>query len=192
MKIKSIFLILFFFHLCSCTQDRKDAEDHKRVTDELLWGIERIEPEIQKREPDTEDLSAKIKSLLVTNMSVEGQWDSHYWHDGVFLTVKKGREGRLEVHYYASGDLASWRLERTAAFKKGVLELDRPVMEYVPYKPYRHFYLITTPKGIRLVSQPLIRDWVLDKNPTNWNTVVVDENMLVKTETDASKKKMHH
>ena len=105
---------------------------------------------------DFENLSSNF-SNLVTNFIIEGEWDSSYWHDGVHLLIKKVEANKYEVLYFARGDLDSWLIKRTAFFKNGVLELNKPVEEYMPLGTYKHFYLLKLNEGVRLISQPLAR-----------------------------------
>ena len=35
----------------------------------------------------------------------------------------------------------------------GVLEINKPVKEYAPHTPYKHFYMVQTPDGVRLADR---------------------------------------
>lgn len=153
------------------------------------WELEHGEKEVDLAlaasdwPSDTTNLASQIKQWIVTNVSVTGQWDSKYWHDGIHLTITARKDGKYDVLYYARGDMDSWRNKRVARFEGGICELDKPVMEYSWVYLYKHFYMIRTyhGHGIRLASQRIIRDWVLGVKPEDVNPLVVDENMLTKT-----------
>lgn len=130
---------------------------------------EYIEKKLRAEKADTEDLSPKLGSALSKGDKIEGQWDSHYWHDGPHLTIRKTEGNKYRVTLYARGDLSSFQLERIATFKAGVLTFDKPVMEYLPVKPYIRFYLLKTPHGPRFASQALVRRDVIGKKRVDWD-----------------------
>jgi hypothetical protein len=143
------------FYKSSATFDLKSIMEN---TSYLL--SKQSEEEMVKKEGDFENLSKKIKNILVKDFDIEGQWDSYYHHDGVHLFIEKNDNNLFNIYYHASSDLWSWSFIRTATFKNGVLEFNKPVEEYSPYGTYKHFYLLKTPYGTRLVSQPRVRRYL--------------------------------
>lgn len=89
--------------------------------------------------------------------------------DGIFLDLKKCKDGKYDIEYQAGGDLAGWTLKRTGSFEAGVLRLDRPVQQYAPFPPFRFFYLMRTPLGIRLIDQRAVRFWIIDEKRERWD-----------------------
>ena len=178
--MKIIIAFLVFILLLASTGCRASNKQIQWIQEELEWGLNEIEPGLEKVKADKENLGSKINQFIVTNISVAGQWDSRYWHDGVHLIIIPRLNNEYDVVYYVRGDLGCWALKRKATFHAGILEFDKPVREYMPYTPYKYFYMIQTQKGVRLVSQPLIRDLILVKELETWNKGMFDELMLIK------------
>ena len=149
---------------CSSGLDRK----------RLDYGRQEIEPQISARTWDETNLANQITGWLVTNqVDITGQWVKREHDDGILLTIEKRKDGRYTVVFDADGDLARWTLMRTGTFAGGVFTLDRPVQGYVPFEPFRHFYLVQTPIGVRLISQPnvrfqLIEQKIMQLSARNW------------------------
>jgi hypothetical protein len=164
------FRLIMFLPIVSNAQQTVvviDSED-KNKTSTMSWdeylatSSKQVEDEISNQSDINDiDFSLYIKDILVKDIEITGNWYSCDWHDSEGLEIKK--ENDYKVTFMVYGDLASWKLERTATYSNGVIELNKPVLEYAPLMPYKKFYSVSTPFGDRLVSQQAVKDWVIDE-----------------------------
>ena len=158
LKMKAFGLVICFGGMAAgCLLNTLDRE---RVD----YGRAQVEPRIDAKAWDETNLVTQILAWVVTNdVDITGEWIKCAHDDGVCLRLKKQNAGRYAVVFDADGDLARWTLMRTGTLDSGILALDRPVQGYVPVQPFRFFYLVRTPIGDRLISQPDVRFWLLEK-----------------------------
>jgi hypothetical protein len=145
---------------------KKDKIPKKAEVDlsEIHSIEEMIEKELEGAKVDTSDLSTQLDPWIVKEADITGQWDSSGWHDGPHLTIMKRADGQYSVVFHARGDLLSWTLKRTASFRNGVLEFNRPVKEYLPLHPYKFFYLLKIKNELRFASHSIAKEYLLNKN----------------------------
>ena len=125
-----------------------------------------IELRLQRRplDLDTENLRSLMQQngIQLTNPiefqdSIKGKWAKYGHDDTVELTITASDEG-YDVLFDTCGDLAQWRLHRTAVVDNGTLLLNRPVVEYCPRR-FDRYYAITNPPKMCLVSQVDVRNY---------------------------------
>lgn len=154
-----------------------------QVDADLEWG-KHMELVMENETADVENLASYLGGFIVTNGNITGQWDSWGHDDGICLTIGCESKGSYPISFYARGDLASWRLERTATFSNGVLQLNRPVKPYLG-RSFTHFYLIRTPEELRFLSQHFVRFWRVENPSRKWDDSFFEyhgDRMLKKTE----------
>ncbi|MBI5687503.1 MAG: hypothetical protein HZC54_20725 [Verrucomicrobia bacterium] len=217
---RSIVLVALTWTALGCNGGRLDGHQVKQsgtavacVTNKLEYASVYIEPEISnllaKHQIDETNLASQLSPWIVKEqLDLTGKWDKPAMFDNISLTLKKRNDERYDVDCDAGGCCAAWTLKRTGSFDGGVLILDRPVRQYVPRPPFRFFYLLRTPLGIRLVDQHVVREWILKENvmkwpPNKWDGMMrdywnsesfldkVDPTRVVKSRKEASQKGEH-
>ncbi|MFZ2643313.1 MAG: hypothetical protein WA117_20150 [Verrucomicrobiia bacterium] len=146
-----------------------DDKEMVRITNVVEYARVYVEPKISaliaEGRSDETNLVSHLSAWIVKEpMDPAGEWLKIAHDDGIYLDLKKRADGKYDVEFCAGGDLASWTLQRTGSFEAGVLRLDRPVQQYAPFPPFRFFYLLRTPIGIRLVDQHAVRWWIIGQN----------------------------
>lgn len=161
-QMKNIILAsLTLILLASCSEEKRwfDVE----VVEEELSKSTTVDPGVNLDD---------IKEYLTTNYEIEGNWKFQDWHDGVDLTIERISGNQYRITCRAWGDLGTeWILEREGVFENGILTLNKPIKEYLPVDPYRHFYCIQTPSDVRLMQPYTVRDWVLEPDTPDWGVI---------------------
>lgn len=99
-----------------------------------------------------------IKNLVSLNTKIIGEWNEFAPMAGSSMSIEKADSCRLQVHFYAQGCLDSWSLSRTGFYRNGILELDRPVAEYLP-RVYKKLYTLKVGNRDYLVPDILAQDF---------------------------------
>ncbi|MFA5190269.1 MAG: ankyrin repeat domain-containing protein [Verrucomicrobiia bacterium] len=150
------------------------------VTNAVDYARVHIEPQLtdlgKKGKWDETNLVSQVSAWLVKELvDLTGEWGKTAHDDCITLALKKRNDGKYDVEYNASGDMARWTLKRTGFFDGGVLSLDRPVQGYIPRPASRFFYLLRTPIGVRLTEQHAVREWIINKRFMRWPQIVWDQ-----------------
>ncbi len=163
MNMNSIILtglVLIFFTACS---PRK-----------LWFDVEVIEEELSNAEDVDQGINPdEIKEYLISNYEIEGSWKFQNWHDGVDLEISKISENNYQIICKTWGDICpGWSLERTGNYENGVITLDQAIKTCSPGIPYKNFYSMNTPEGVRILTPSDIRTWILEKDDLDWGIIL--------------------
>jgi hypothetical protein len=126
-------------------------------------AVKRLEVLIDAWRPTPADTASLVPRSLVRDVSPLGTWS---WVGAAGLTssgfsISPGAQGSLRVAFSTGGCLGSWRLQRTARYSDGVLELDRPVHEYIG-STYQRLYTLRLGGQVQLVparAVPTAEGW---------------------------------
>jgi len=167
--MKATILMVIVVAVAGCTNRDVATSSKSTSCPQLEDSFESfIEKELLTEKCDAANLTPQLAPWLSSHTKIEGQWDSHGWHDGPHLTICKTGSNEYRVTHFARGDLYSFKLERTATFSAGVLTFNKPVKEYAPVPPYNRFYLLDTPRGPRFASQATVREDIIGKEEVDW------------------------
>lgn len=127
-------------------QSQSTAPTTKRCDEDWVKSMERrasekMENELSKWESQPENEFAPEVAELNPQLDIAGEWlygdalIDEVWIPGDVLCQATFRMSRAtgnsyRVEFYTSGCLSRWRLQRTATFADGVLQLNRPVIMY--------------------------------------------------------------
>jgi hypothetical protein len=133
----------------------------------LSRSIAYHETQLQNWKADPQNEYVPDKSLISSQIDISGHWAIQRGLDASELKIVPQGKDSFAVEFYTSGCLDRWLLHRTATFKNGLLELDRPVDPYGG-KPYDKLY------AIRLRG----RDYLLPSTQRLWKIKPQDANFL--------------
>ncbi len=129
----------------SCQEDWEQV--HERFT------VEAAERSLSrwKANPETEfvpeatDINPRLDvagEWILRDVLIEGEWEPRedMFSETTFL-ICRARGGSLNAEFYSSGCFSRLRLQRTATFAEGVLQLDHPVSMYYGL-PFEKLYAV--------------------------------------------------
>ena len=140
------------------------------MSDEKREEIERI---LDRWEPDREDFTPILDQAFERHTRILGRWSVADGHDGADLEIAESPHG-FRVRFSTGGCLSDWSLSRTARLERGILVLNRPVMEYCPRK-YDRLYPVTRNGNDYLISQADIRyqtETLTQNRAIDWEYVI--------------------
>ncbi len=117
-----------------------------------------IETELSTWKPSARNNARPSASLLHRQGDPTGTWDVDTGMDGSRLVINRLPDGSLAVTFTTSGCLRGWKLERTGAYRNGVLTLDKPVEEYGDLT-YQRLYLVRAAGRNFLVADAAVREF---------------------------------
>ena len=115
-----------------------------------------VEQKLAQWEPDHDDLTPIIRSILRPNMDIVGEWTAPVHRDYSSLSIRRKGAGDYSVSFSTGGCLGDWCLEREATYGNGVMRLSKPVQEYAPHT-YDTLYPASVGGTEYLISQSGIR-----------------------------------
>jgi hypothetical protein len=129
-----------------------------------LWAMQEsatlrtIERGLASWKPGKEERLSPTGNLRNPSMSLQGTWLVHTGMDHSELSLTPASSGGWNVVFSTGGCLSSWTLKRTAAFRDGVLRLNRPVEEYAP-RTYRLLHAVRRAGRDYLVPAPSLAEF---------------------------------
>ncbi len=114
------------FYTFTAMASWKEAEERRTTEITVL-----VEARLEKWKPSKKNLEKPAKSIMASDVDIEGVWLAHRGLDHTSLHISK-TNANLSINFYTSGCLSRWQLNRTGLFTNGVLTLNRPVDEYYP------------------------------------------------------------
>lgn len=90
-----------------------------------------IEDRIAKWQPTDGDDEEPKPGRIVPEMDIVGNWEIRLRRTGSGIGIQKGESGRYRINFMTAGCLGSYKAERSAEFRDGILILDKPVAEYL-------------------------------------------------------------
>jgi len=116
--MKATILMVIVVAVAGCTNRDVATSSKSTSCPQLEDSFESfIEKELLTEKCDAANLTPQLAPWLSSHTKIEGQWDSHGWHDGPHLTICKTGSNEYRVTHFARGDLYSFKLERTATFQ---------------------------------------------------------------------------
>ncbi|MCB9853237.1 MAG: hypothetical protein H6819_09095 [Phycisphaerales bacterium] len=175
----SMALLIAILPLASACHHNSDREEETHIASsqpatssvsDSRTGLERqneassryIEAELKDwRPPD--GLQPPPATIRVSSIDLEGSWLGRTGMDTASMVISRRNDGTFDVNFSTSGCLGGWRLKRTATYKDGILELDRPVQEYCPIT-FRRLYTIRANGTELLLPETSVADLMQDRD----------------------------
>lgn len=91
------------------------------------------------------------RGRLVDGVALQGTWQSPGGYDSTSLTFQSSGQGSYSVQFSTAGCLGAWELSREATYEGSVVQLNLPVLEYLPGE-YTRLYTISYRGEIHLIA----------------------------------------